>query len=323
MFPNSSMSLVEEVYRGNRVADLFNELLGDAVTAFIEERLAREPAARLRILEVGAGTGGTTAGLLERLRPFRGAIDEYCYTDISKAFLMHAQERYVPSHPFVTTRISRCGAVSRRAADSGRLLRHRTCDELPSRDEEHSSDAAQREGHAAARRWTFLERDARQPALPAPDVRVARRLVAFRGRRTALAGQPGISAENWCRVLREEGYGEAVFPAVVAHPLGQQIIAAESDGCVWQAPVEVANPRDGGAGAPMKSEVASAGDDRLEERVRAIVRTCIGQALKMDDADIQDDRSFSEYGVDVDHRGAAHKPAQRRLRHLAADDGAL
>jgi len=102
------------------VADLFNERssAGDAVTAFVEERLAREPAARLRILEVGAGTGGTTAGLLERLRPFRGAIDEYCYADISKAFLMHAQERYVPSHPFVTTRISHAGAVSRRRSRS-------------------------------------------------------------------------------------------------------------------------------------------------------------------------------------------------------------
>ncbi|WP_249713339.1 hypothetical protein, partial [Bacillus cereus] len=50
-----------------------------------------------------AGTGGTTAMLFTKLNPFVKQIAEYCYTDVSKAFLMHAEQEYVPDVPYLTT----------------------------------------------------------------------------------------------------------------------------------------------------------------------------------------------------------------------------
>lgn len=50
----------------------------------------------LRILEIGAGTGGTTAGALKGLVTESGErmYSEYCYTDISAGFFIAAKERF-------------------------------------------------------------------------------------------------------------------------------------------------------------------------------------------------------------------------------------
>ena len=51
---------------------------------------------RLRILEIGAGTGGTTSVVLDNLRTEQGVrtYSEYCYTDISAGFFVAAKERF-------------------------------------------------------------------------------------------------------------------------------------------------------------------------------------------------------------------------------------
>lgn len=51
---------------------------------------------RLRVLEIGAGTGGTTAGALKDLVKETGErmYSEYCYTDISAGFFIAAKERF-------------------------------------------------------------------------------------------------------------------------------------------------------------------------------------------------------------------------------------
>jgi len=102
MFPNSSMELVEGIYKENPVADYFNETLADIVVAYMNERSQKDPSARIRILEIGAGTGGASAMLFSKLEPYRDRIQEYCYTDISKAFLMHGQKTYGAQNPYVT-----------------------------------------------------------------------------------------------------------------------------------------------------------------------------------------------------------------------------
>ena len=108
MFPNSSMELVEGIYKGNVLSDLFNDILGETLVACIEERLDQDTSSQIRILEIGAGTGGTTAGLLPKLKPFEKNIQHYCYSELSEAFLKHAQENYATQAPYLTTQIVRC-----------------------------------------------------------------------------------------------------------------------------------------------------------------------------------------------------------------------
>ncbi|MFC9930338.1 SDR family NAD(P)-dependent oxidoreductase [Streptomyces sp. NPDC127190] len=66
--------------------------LSDAAVAYLEAALAEWPADRpLRILEIGAGTGGFTARILPHLPPER---THYVYTDVSAAFFPKAEARF-------------------------------------------------------------------------------------------------------------------------------------------------------------------------------------------------------------------------------------
>ncbi|WP_418116390.1 hypothetical protein ABL840_15710 [Variovorax sp. NFACC27] len=58
LFPNGSMELVEGIYRDNEVSDYFNEVLAESLVAAVKARLAQDPQAKLRLFEIGAGTGG-------------------------------------------------------------------------------------------------------------------------------------------------------------------------------------------------------------------------------------------------------------------------
>lgn len=74
LFPNSSMELVEGIYKNNQVADYFNDVLADTLAAFMQERLKQEPEARIRILEIGAGTGGTSAAVFQKMKAYQSHI---------------------------------------------------------------------------------------------------------------------------------------------------------------------------------------------------------------------------------------------------------
>ena len=90
LFPGWSMDLVEGVYRGDPVADRLNDIAAQATAAHVA---AVGRAAPVRIIEVGAGTGGTTAPVLQALAPYPGCYT-YTYTDVSASFLRHAAQRF-------------------------------------------------------------------------------------------------------------------------------------------------------------------------------------------------------------------------------------
>ncbi|MGX7829584.1 SDR family NAD(P)-dependent oxidoreductase [Actinokineospora sp. 24-640] len=93
LFPGGSVRLVEDAYRGSPVVDRANELVVGALPE-------SAGSGSLTVLEVGAGTGGTTASLLPALAA-SGARVTYVYTDISPAFLRHGKERFGAEFPFV------------------------------------------------------------------------------------------------------------------------------------------------------------------------------------------------------------------------------
>jgi SAM-dependent methyltransferase len=103
MFPGGSSELVENVYRRDVLSDHFNQLVAEAVLRAVELRLAAAPAARVSILEIGAGTGGTSAGVLARLTP-HGEQISFDYTDISSAFVQSARSTFA-SYPFASFQV--------------------------------------------------------------------------------------------------------------------------------------------------------------------------------------------------------------------------
>ncbi len=94
LFPGGSVAVLEKLYQDSPITQAMNRLAAQAVAA----ALAGLPNDRkLRVLEIGAGTGGTTAFVLPLLPADR---TEYFFTDVSPLFLNKAQDKF-RAFPFV------------------------------------------------------------------------------------------------------------------------------------------------------------------------------------------------------------------------------
>jgi SAM-dependent methyltransferase len=95
LFPGGSDQLADRLYRTSPTARYLNAI----VRAAVHGALGGER--QLRILEIGAGTGATTAGLLPTLPASRTT---YCFTDVGARFLTRARERFA-AYPFLEYRL--------------------------------------------------------------------------------------------------------------------------------------------------------------------------------------------------------------------------
>ena len=95
LFQDGDMETFGEVFHGDAVSDHFNRIVADAVREVVDRAPDGEP---VRVLEIGGGTGGTTVAVLEALGPVADRV-EYCFTDVSQAFLRHARRRFAEGWP--------------------------------------------------------------------------------------------------------------------------------------------------------------------------------------------------------------------------------
>ena len=96
LLPGGSWEVTEAMYARNPLARLENQVLAETVGSFAAA-LAADP---VRILEVGAGTGATSAEVLARLPAGRC---RYSFTDVSLFFTEAARPR-LAAYPFVEFR---------------------------------------------------------------------------------------------------------------------------------------------------------------------------------------------------------------------------
>ncbi|RDK82789.1 SDR family NAD(P)-dependent oxidoreductase, partial [Enterobacillus tribolii] len=228
MFPATGPNLVEAVYRGDPLSDAFNTLLADRLESYVR---ARGPSARLRILEIGAGTGGTSATLFARLAPYAEQIAEYTYTDISPYFLTHAQTHYARTAPYLRTQrldISRSPQAQGIAAGQYDVVvaanvLHATADIRATL--QHTQSVMKRHGLLLLNEITSFSLFS--------HLTFGLLDGWWQAQDTALrvAGTPALAPETWRRVLTARGfYGVRSYAQA-----GQQIVEAMSDGVMLLA----------------------------------------------------------------------------------------
>ncbi|MEV4579791.1 amino acid adenylation domain-containing protein [Nonomuraea jabiensis] len=93
LFPEGDMGTAEGAYKDNVLSRYVNRIVR-AVVGRVAEHHTGGP---LRVLEAGAGVGGTSAELIPELA---GHEVEYVFTDLSRFFLTQAAERFA-DHPWV------------------------------------------------------------------------------------------------------------------------------------------------------------------------------------------------------------------------------
>lgn len=100
MFPDGRMDLVEKIYQGNKVVDYFNKTTACLICEWIKHFAEARPGEEVQILEIGAGTGGTSKFILKGLKELEIPI-RYCYTDISRGFTQYGKKTFGAYYDFV------------------------------------------------------------------------------------------------------------------------------------------------------------------------------------------------------------------------------
>lgn len=297
MFPDSSMRLVEGVYKNNELSDFFNGALGEMLVACIRRKLAE--GGTIRILEIGAGTGGTTARLLPLLQPFGTAIAEYCYTDLSKAFLIHAEEQYQPQLPALRTAIF---DASQPLAGQGMPGNH--FDFVIATNVLHATPDIRetlRNAKATLKHQGVLLLN--EMSVWSLFNHLTFGLLdgwwLYEDEALRLPGSPGLAPEQWREVLFEEGFGADSFVVPDAHELGQQVIAAVSDGVVRQRiPATVMARTAEVVAAPAAPADLATPDAVLRHKAASYLQALVAKTLRIAPSEIAPGRLLSEYGLD-------------------------
>ncbi len=310
VFPNASMEKVEGVYKNNHLSDTFNEIIANTVVAYLKQRIGLDPRARLRMLEIGAGTGGTSAVVFSKIRSFKDSIEEYCYTDLSKAFFFHAEEKYGAENPYlhcqrldigrsveeqgieigiydlvIATNVLHATKNIRQTLRNAKALLHPKgfllINELSDKSIFNHLTFGLLDG------WWLFE----DPTLRIPNC-------------------PALYPASWQQVLEEEGFSSVLFPAKESHDLGQQIIVAQSDGVVRQKvsnksckqnaqPVQSLNTVVKKDNSQLKkSDVVVKLSQNTQEYVLNNVLDSFSNTLKISSESINSTVAFSDYGLD-------------------------
>jgi polyketide synthase PksM len=305
MFPNSSMQLVEGIYKKNATADYYNEVLAETLKACIKQQLQADKESKFRILEIGAGTGGTTAKLLPLLKEFTGVIIEYCYTDLSKAFLLHAEEHYQPQFPALTTTIF---DVSKPLASQ--LIATDYYDLVIATNVLHATPNIRetlRNAKALMKNQGIIlvNEISTWSLFTHLTFGLLEGWWLYEDVALRLPGSPGLTPEKWNEVLSEEGFESIYFPASKRHQFGQQVIAARSNGKVRQRiTIQKQANIERSVSIPKITKQIDARKDfagpieSLREKCIPYFQKLVAETLRMNPGQVKPFEPFSKYGLD-------------------------
>ena len=94
VFPKGDLTTATQLYTDSTLPKMMNTIVEQVIIKIIEKL---PPSRGVRLLEIGAGTGGTTSYILPHLNPNQ---TEYIFTDIGALFTSKAQDRF-RDYPFV------------------------------------------------------------------------------------------------------------------------------------------------------------------------------------------------------------------------------
>ncbi len=324
IFKDAAMDRVEGVYKDNEGADFFNTLLAESVVACVEEIASTCPGKKVRILEVGAGTGGTSAVVLQKLAPYQEHIEEYCYTDLSKAFLNFAEENYGPSNPFLTYQL-----FNIEQGPAAQNIKKDFYDIVIATNVLHATHNIRRTLR------NVKETLSRQGLLMLNEVSehggwmlhltfgLLKGWWMYEDDAIRIPGCPGLYPQAWQKVLIDEGFPQVVFPAEAAHDQGQTIVIAQSDGMSREKSLSKTSCKkatnkkaehkntehksiSSQSALPQKqvevpvsqAHVPAVSTRAIEEHARTTIRAQLASFLRLSIDDIDDDEPFADYGLD-------------------------
>ena len=286
LFPDGKTDLIEGLYRGNALADTFNHWTAQAVIG--EAKTLSSAGQKIKILEIGAGTGGTTQQVIQSLQDTQQLpqVSEYAYTDVSSAFFTTAQINFgahVPTMRFKTLNIEHS------APDQGFVKQ--SYDIVIASNVLHATNDIANALRQAKMLLTpggllVLNELSHNTLLTHLTFGTLKSWWGFADSALRLPGGPIVAPNTWRACLSEAGYLKADTPLHSAHRFGQQIILARSDGAV-QHSVQTQRPK---IVPVQKPQSLSSG---YLTRIQKVVGSVLGGEME-----IAIDEAFTDYGLD-------------------------
>ncbi len=303
IFPSASVELVEGLYNDNAISDFYNGCVAQVVEGYLKAHVKSASGKKIRILEVGAGTGGTSSMVFPKLEPYKQHIQDYTFTDVSKAFLINAERKFEGTCHNINLEIF---DIEKSPSDQGFLSND--YDIVIASNVIHATQNIRKalrnikevmNKHAVLILneitgsslfnhlcfglldgwWKSEDKAFREPHCPA------------------------LSGNNWKSVLKNEGFSRVAVSSGSSQKFGQQIILAESNGLIVStlkdyAPLLPSVKHTHCSKQPFQASETNCHHQYLEDEVESIIVSCLVESLKVDQRDIDSDDTFSEYGVD-------------------------
>ncbi|HYQ15910.1 MAG TPA: beta-ketoacyl synthase N-terminal-like domain-containing protein, partial [Polyangiaceae bacterium] len=252
----------------------------------------------LKVIELGAGTGGTSGVVLERLTKSSARV-EYVYTDISPGFTRYGARKFGTRHPYVQFRAL---DVEKEPEAQGYAA--------------HSYDVVFATNVLHATRNIRRSLSHARRLLKPGGLLIVNELTGVRDLSTLTFGlldgwwlyEDGelrlphaalLGHEQWAQALTDVGFetpayftGASNDPAVEARCFQSLVVAASGD--VAQAPAVVAIPSVSKVVVPVVAPPSEARCFELADTICEVVASVIG----IDRREIGRDLSFSDFGVD-------------------------
>lgn len=332
LFPDSSMKMLEGVYKGNALSDYFNNVVANTIAEYVRKRIQENPMANVKIIEVGAGTGGTSAMVFAKLKPYSDYV-EYSYTDISKAFLLFAEEKYGVHHPYIQFKLNN---IEKPLADQ--KIEAGSYDIAIATNCLHATKNMHRtlrnmKATLKAGGLLLLNEDTDKMIFTTLTFGLLDGWWLYEDEHLRIPGAPLLYPETWKTILEEEGFCHVGFPAHSARGLGQQIIAAESNGVIRQSIRSITPSQKTEDAAPatllepkvqkrrstsyltttkpqvavkeirkpetvVATQAAGSPGESLDTYVKSVILGKLSKSLKVTVNSIDTAAAFSDYGVD-------------------------
>ncbi len=304
LFPQGSMSLVEAVYKGNRLADYFNEMAADSVSSYVAQRVKANPDATVNILEIGAGTGGTTRFVLDKLKPYEKNLT-YHYTDISIGFIEHGTEVFGNDRGNIRFKLLN---IEEDPIMQG--FQPGSMDLLLAGNVLHATRLIPNTLNNAKKLlktngvFVINEATARQD-FATLTFGLTGGWWLFEDPGIRIKGSPLLNVESWRKTLAETG-----FKSVSIHGLsgegsfGQNVIICESDGVVLlEKKANVEPCLTAGKNNPVQEKHTSGGHSmvlniNLQEKLEDYIKDVFAKVLKVKKSSLESSVTFDKYGVD-------------------------
>jgi len=305
LFPDGSLDPVDHVYRDNETADHFNRQTARIVQAYLEGReTLPERDEKIRILEVGAGTGGTSRSVLSAVHSFGHRL-EYMYTDVSRRFIRHGKDRF-RQYPFL-----QFGLLNISEDPLSQGYQPDRYDMVIAANVIHATaDLRNTLGHIKSllktNGWLVFNEVTAPLEFGTMTFGLLEGWWMFKDHACRMPGTPLLSVSLWQKLIEAEGFRHTAYFGLSGRhddESDQHILVAESDGIVGESLGEEIGST---LGSPDRDSVMLAAKppaavfsarDRsatIQERIKE----CLAAVLELDLEEFEAETPFSEFGVD-------------------------